>query len=458
MDRFDVVVVGARCAGSPLALMLARMGLRVCVVDRGRFPSETLSTHVIQPCGVAILERLGLLDAIITAGAVALTRFTLVAEDARVDADLDAEVERYGAPGLCVRRVTMDNLLVQGAAAAGAEVRTQTRVTGLLHRNGRMAGVQTEHGPVHADLVVGADGRRSTVAGLLGLRDYHVVPARRLFAWAYFEGVADTEPRLRLGRLGDLAFLSSPTDGGLYMAGVCPSLRAKRGFLAERERSFMTGLQVWPELADLIAGATRLGPIRVMGHWHGFLRQAAGPGWALLGDAGHFKDPTPAQGIADALRHAERLAAVIEAGLAGVLDLDQELHRWWIWRDQDVREMHWFASDLGAAGRSGPLRVQVIRDIARDHDATEKLLRVLNHDLRPSELFTARRIGTAASRVVRNQPRQLPLMLREAALGLRHELRRVRARANSNARAGATRLPSSGAGLTSAGSWARLSY
>src|SRR5438128_8329455 len=106
-ELFDVAIVGARCAGSPIAAKLAGRGLRVCVLDRARFPSETLSTHVIQPCGVVILKRLGLLAATIAAGAVPLTRFTLVAEDARIDAELDGEVESYGAPGLCVRRVTM---------------------------------------------------------------------------------------------------------------------------------------------------------------------------------------------------------------------------------------------------------------------------------------------------------------------------------------------------------------
>src|SRR5436190_6023962 len=424
MGRFDVVVVGARCAGSPLAAMLAKRGLNVCLLDRARFPSETLSTHVIQPCGVAMLERLGVLEEIFAAGAAPLTRFTLVAEDARIDAELDGEVERWGVPGLCVRRVTMDHLLVQAAAAAGADVRTGVNVTGVLREGDRAAGVRTELGEVHADLVVGADGRRSTVARLLEASEYHVVPAGRLFAWAYFEGVTDAEPRLRLGRLGDLAFLASPADGGLYMAGVCPPLRARRAFLAQRERSFTAGLQAWPELADLLAGARRVGPIRVMGNWHGFLRRAAGPGWALVGDAGHFKDPTPAQGISDALRHAECLAGVIEAGLGGAASLDNELERWWRWRDHDVYEMHWFATDLGASGRSGPLRVQVIRDIAAAAEATRGLLRVLNHEIRPAELFTPRRLGVAAARVARERPRQVPLLLREAAMGLRDRLSR----------------------------------
>jgi menaquinone-9 beta-reductase len=146
-----------------------------------------------------------------------------------------------------------------------------------------VVGVETERGRLRARLVVGADGRRSTVAALVGAGEYHVAPPRRMFAWAYFEGVADSEGRLRLGRLGDLAFLASPTDSGLYMAGVCPPLGVKDAFLADRERSFVAGLGAWPEVADLLAGATRIGAIRVMANWHGYFREAVGPGWALLG-------------------------------------------------------------------------------------------------------------------------------------------------------------------------------
>jgi 2-polyprenyl-6-methoxyphenol hydroxylase-like FAD-dependent oxidoreductase len=423
-QQFDVAIVGARCAGSPLAAMLASRGLRVCVLDRSQFPSDTLSTHVIQPCGVAILRRLGVLDAVLAAGAVPLTRFTLLTEDARIDAELDAQVKAFGAPGLCVRRVTLDHLLVQAAAAAGADVRTGSGVTSLLQEDGLVTGVETENGPVRARLVVGADGRRSSVASLVGAAEYHVAPPGRLFAWAYFEGVTNTEARLRLGRLGDLAFLASPTDSGLYLAGACPALRAKATFLADRERSFMAGLGVWPELADLLAGATRVGPIRVMGHWHGYFRKAVGRGWALLGDAGHFKDPTPAQGISDALRQAEHLADAVEAGLGGAVSIDEELGRWWRWRDQDAYEMHWFAADLGAAGPSGPLHVQIIRDIAGDHEATENLLRVLNHDLRPSQLFRPGRLGKAAARAARDRPDQIPVMMKEVAVALRDQVRR----------------------------------
>src|SRR5438105_4580410 len=165
-EHFDVAIVGARCAGSRLAAMLARRGLRVCLIDRARFPSESLSTHVIQPCGVALLERLGVLEAILAAGAARLTRFTLVSVDARIDAELDRDAHEYGAPGLCIRRVTLDELLVNAARSAGADVRTGVRATSLIEDEGRIVGLETDRGPLTAHVVVGADGRRSTVAAL----------------------------------------------------------------------------------------------------------------------------------------------------------------------------------------------------------------------------------------------------------------------------------------------------
>ena len=424
-ENFDVVIVGARCAGSPLATMLARRGLRVCLLDKAEFPSETLSTHVIQPSGVAILDRLGMLDAVLAAGAVSLTHFTFAASDARIDATIDAEA--LGAPSLCIRRISLDHLLVEAAASAGAEVRTGNRAKALLWDDGRVVGVETERGPLRARLVIGADGCRSTVAGLVGAAEYHVSPPSRMFAWAYFEGAAEVEGRLRLGSLGGLNYVASPTDAGLFMAAVCPPLDSKDAFLADRERSFMAGLAGWPELADLVAGANRVGSIRVMTKWHGYFREAAGPGWALLGDAGHFKDPSPAQGISDALRQAGRLADAVEAGLGGAAGIDATLRRWWRWRDEDGYAMHWFAADMGAIG-SSPLATQFSRDMAGDEEAIEQLLRVINHESPPSQLFTPRRLGRAAVRAVRRHPDQIPAMAREVATELRNEVRRSRQR------------------------------
>jgi 2-polyprenyl-6-methoxyphenol hydroxylase-like FAD-dependent oxidoreductase len=426
VENFDVVVVGGRCAGSSLAIRLARRGMRVCVLDRARFPSETPSTHVIQPCGVRILAELGVLDQALAAGAVPIDRFTLVNEDVRIDAV--AEPQEFGAPGLCLRRLTLDALLVRAAAAAGAEVRTGCRVRALITAGGRVVGVSSDRGPVHARLVVGADGRHSTVASRVRAVEYHVTPAGRMPAWAYYEGVDDTEGRLRLARRGELAFLASPTDGGLYLAGVAPAVGRREEFARDRDRQFTQGLATWPELADLLAGARRVGPIRLMTDWHGYFRQSAGPGWVLVGDAGHFKDFTPAQGISDALRQARQLAPGIERGLGATGSIDTEMLRWWQWRDGDAYEMYWFANDLGAPGRSSPLITRVLRDIAASRDATMALLRVLNHDQPPAQLLTPGRLAASALRALRDRPDQVPATLTEIAAVIRDEVRRARRR------------------------------
>jgi flavin-dependent dehydrogenase len=422
VEQYDVVVVGARCAGSPLATMLARRGLRVCLLDRARFPSETPSTHVIQPCGVQILERLGVLERIVMAGAVPIDRLTLVNDAVRIEATVEQ-------PGVCVRRVTLDALLVEAACEAGADVRTASRVTGLISVDGRVTGVETDTGPVRARLVVGADGRHSTVASCVGAVEYHVSPAGRMPAWAYFEGVDDREGRLRLGRVGELAFLASPTDGDLYMAGMTTGVANQAQFHADRDANFTAGIRAWPELADVLAGGRRVGPIRVMTNWHGYFRQAAGPGWVLVGDAGHFKDFTPAQGISDALRQAERLAQAIEDGL-GTSGLDAAMHRWWRWRDDDAYEMHWFATDMGAPGLASPLITRVLRDISVDAEATRTLLRVLNHEVRPSQLFTTPRLARAAARALRDRPDRMVATLKEIATAARDQVRRARRRRN----------------------------
>ena len=422
MDQHDVVIVGARCAGSPLATMLANAGVDVCVVDQARFPSDTLSTHIIQAHGSAFLERLGLRDALLDVGSTEIEQFTLINDDVRVD----------GTPGpgdlppLCVRRVTLDEVLVNAAEAAGAEVRTRTRVTGLLRDGDRVVGVETGDGPIRARLVVGADGMRSNVAEWVGAHEYHVVPGGRMMGVAYFEGVSDTSGHLRIGRVGDNAFIAAPADGGQYMVGVGISLSETAAFTADRDASFDRGLRAWPELADLIAGSTRVGPIKMITEWHSFFREAAGPGWALLGDAGHFKDFTPGQGISDAFRQADHLAPGIVAGLQG--DLDAELRRWWAWRDDDAWDMYWFAADLGSAGGSTPLETRVLRNLSRRPDGPHGLFTVFDHQVPPSQVFTKPRLLFASLQALFDRPGQIGPTLREIVTAAGEERRRERLR------------------------------
>ena len=406
--------------------MLARRGLSVCLVDRAQFPSETPSTHIIQPCGVQVLEQLGVLDDVWAAGAVPLDRMTMVIDDdVRIEATVDRAIET--PRGLCVRRVTLDVLLVDAAAAAGADVRTGLRVTNLITEDGRITGLDTAAGPIQGQLVVGADGRHSTVATLAGAREYHVAPPGKMFAWAYFEHVRDREGHARLGRRGDLAFLAGPTDGDLYMAAIAIDMAKQAEFHANRDANFTAGIRAWPELADVIGDGRRVGPIRVLTNWHGYFREAAGPGWVLVGDAGHFKDPSPGQGIGDAFRQARRLAHSIEDGL-GNTSPDEAMQRWWQWRDDDAYEMHWLAHDFGSPGASTPLNTRLMKDVAADPNATQMLLGVLNHEVRPSQLFTTRRVTRAAARALRDRPDRLIATLKEIVSAGKREAHRSRQR------------------------------
>lgn len=288
-----MIVVGARCAGSPLAMMLSQAGLKVCLVDRAGFPSDTPSTHGIQPSGVKILDRLGVLERILEA-APAIDDGVLAFDGVR--AEFAGITESVGAPMVNIRRVTLDAILLDAAVAAGVEARTGTTVTGLVGSAGRVVGVETTGGTLRAPLVVGADGARSTVARLVGAREYHRTAPRRIFLWSYLEGVDPAERRVWLGNIGGDGFLASPTDAGLFLAAIVVPVERRAELRGNRQAGLEEGLSRWPELAERIAGARQVGPVRMMSRWHGYFRQSAGPGWVLVGDAGHFKDPTRGRG------------------------------------------------------------------------------------------------------------------------------------------------------------------
>jgi 2-polyprenyl-6-methoxyphenol hydroxylase-like FAD-dependent oxidoreductase len=218
-----------------------------------------------------------------------------------------------------------------------------------------------------------------------------------------------------------------PTDAGLYMAGVAPPVEQRRAYLADTDASLARGLQRVGEVAEFVGPARRVGRVRVMARWHGYFREAAGPGWVLVGDAGHFKDPTPAQGISDALRQGERLAGAVELGLAAG-GLRHQLDEWWRWRDQDAWEMHWLATDMGAAGNNPGIVTEVMRDLASKPDGQERFLRVLNHDLRPSKVFGPAAGLRALARAGTTSPTRLPRLLRETGTLAGEEIRRQRLR------------------------------
>jgi 2-polyprenyl-6-methoxyphenol hydroxylase-like FAD-dependent oxidoreductase len=319
-NEYDVVVVGARVAGAAVAMLLAQRGLSVLCVDKGVAGSDTLSTHALMRGGVLQLARWGLLDELRSQGTpdVETTTFHYGSETIRL-----AIPERQGVRALMApRRYLLDAVLVEAARRAGAEVRHGVRLEELSYApDGAVNGVflHTRQGPrrVGADLVIGADGGRSKVAALVGARTIHRGRHASASIYAYVEGLPDDGYHWYYNHGGAAGAI--PTNGGhCVFAGLPPARYQAES--RDVERCFQQVLrEVSPELADGVAQARRTEPFRRFPGVAGYLRQAWGPGWALVGDAGYFKDPLTAHGMTDALRDAELLARAAAVGTRSAL-------------------------------------------------------------------------------------------------------------------------------------------
>jgi 2-polyprenyl-6-methoxyphenol hydroxylase-like FAD-dependent oxidoreductase len=309
----DAVVVGARVAGAATAMLLARRGLDVVVVEQGAPAADMLSTHALMRCGVVQLARWGLLDGVIAAGTppVRQSRFTFA--DQRIDLAIKAShgIDALYAP----RRTVLDPLVAGAARRAGADVRYRTKVTELHHRSGRVRGVRTwSNGrceDVLADLVIGADGVHSTVARLVRAEVEHRGDYAMAVTYGYWSGldVCGYEWIFR----PDACAGAIPTNHGqtCVFASASPE-RIGRGGIDVIEQTIGAGD---PDLARRLTEASAPAGTRTWPGRQGYLRRAHGPGWALVGDAGYYKDPISAHGLTDALRDAELLAdAVVQGG------------------------------------------------------------------------------------------------------------------------------------------------
>lgn len=400
METFDVVIVGARCAGAPLAVMLARKGLSVCVVDKARFPSETPSTSAFQSNGIDVLRRIGVLDNVLAADPYTIEHATITSTNRTFGVVVDPA--EYGR-SLGMRRLTMDKILLDAAVEAGAEVRTGCPVDHVILDNGRAVGVATREGQIRARVVVGADGRASTVAASVGAAEYCTRPAGRLPTWAFYEGV-DSAAGFYFGTVsrgpgrGSAAYLGLPLDGCFLVSVNVPMDRGAE-FLADRYRNFDTELARFPELAEAVRGATRIGPLRVLQKWHNYFRTSAGPGWVLVGDAGHFKDYSLGQGQSDAFRQAERLADHIERGLTHDT-VDAETLRWWRWRDRDAWQMYLANCFLGEPYLPNACADALFGLGAHDPGIAQRFARVFNKGVAPLRILTARQLAGLLPRLV----------------------------------------------------------
>ena len=319
VGKYDVVIVGARSAGASTALLLARAGARVLVVDKGGYGTDTLSTHALMRGGVLQLTRWGVLPAIVSAGTppVRSTTFSYIEQDVTVPIEPRFGVSALYAP----RRALLDRLLVDAASDSGAEFAYGVRVDDLrMDDDGRVCGlVAGRLGQIETDFIVGADGLYSQIARLVGaasvLEGQHAGGVLYSY-WQQFP-VDEFYWRFRPG----IAMGVIPTnDDACCIFVAIPSQRFRREVGGDVEAAYNRFLrEVAPDFEAKFSEARRVDRIRGFGGHRGFIRTSSGPGWALVGDASYFKDPITAHGITDALRDAELLARAIINDVSTVL-------------------------------------------------------------------------------------------------------------------------------------------
>lgn len=320
---YDVIVVGARCAGSSIATLLGRFGHRVLLLDRDTFPSDMeMSTHLVHQRGVACLNHWGLRDRLVD---------TMSPPIAHYDIDLGPVVLSGCPPAVdgeafafAPRRILLDDLLLRVAVEGGAEFREGCLVDGLLFEDDGVVGVtgKTSQGTSFSEsgrLVIGADGPSSRVASLVGAEEYNAKPALQGTAWIYWDGRLTDRVELYLGPFE--AIYAIPTSKSCTIVGANWSMDKFRTARAQIEASYLELLgRLAPHLADRAASTRRADDRVRLGSTRNFFRKAHGPGWVLLGDAHYTKDPCTAQGITDAFCDAQALAEAIHKGFSGERD------------------------------------------------------------------------------------------------------------------------------------------
>jgi 2-polyprenyl-6-methoxyphenol hydroxylase-like FAD-dependent oxidoreductase len=361
--RHDVVVVGARAAGAATALLLARRGHDVVLVERDFLPSDTLSTHQVARPGVVQLRRWGLLDAVLSSGAPAIRQITFSAAGGSVTRAVkhSAGVDLLVAP----RRYVLDTLVAQAAAGAGADLRLGVTVDGVRFDDaGRAVGVyghDHEGAPVDllARFVIGADGLGSRVARAVGAEVIEDRGAPGATQYAYYTGPSWHGIELIVSERALTGVF--PTHHGqacIWICGPTADAHDARHKAASREDAFTAYLhRSAPELAARLRTGRRLSPVTGMLRAPNHLRQAHGPGWALVGDAGYHRDPVTGHGLSDAYRDAELLATALNQALSGDLDPDTALAGYQHHRDRALRRVF----DLTVALAGYPPAAEFIR-------------------------------------------------------------------------------------------------
>lgn len=310
---YDAIIIGARCAGAPTGMLLAQKGHRVLVIDRARFPSDTISTHYITADGTARLAEWGLLDRVIATGVQPYNGLARSMQGVTIPAAPGDPV------GIAPRRTELDKVLVDAAVEAGVELWQGTSVGGLITEDGTVTGIRGQRDgqafEERARVVIGADGRESFVARAVGAEEYNEATGHTAGYYSYFRNWAHNGPEFHLG--GGVAHFAFPTNHGEVCVAVEMVAERFKSFREDVEQNYIRSLEAFEPFAARLKGAEKTSKVFGLAPHKSFYRKPFGQGWALVGDAGYYRDPLLGQGINDAFRDAEGLACALDDVFAG---------------------------------------------------------------------------------------------------------------------------------------------
>jgi 2-polyprenyl-6-methoxyphenol hydroxylase-like FAD-dependent oxidoreductase len=395
-ESHDAIVVGARCAGSPTAMLLARKGYRVLLLDKATFPSDTMSTHHVHPPGVAALDRWGLLERLEATGCPPVERYSFDFGPVTVSGS-PRPIDGI-AHGYCSRRTVLDKLLVDAAVEAGAELREGFTVDEIVASDGTVSGIRghakggaevTEH----AKVVIGADGKHSLVAKTVKPEEYNERRSHLAMYYAYWSdlpvGGFDTFIRAEHRR----GWAAIPTHDDLTVLPFgwpVEEFKANRGDI---EGNFFAAMDFAPEFAEKVRAAKRESKFIGSADLPGYFRKPFGPGWALLGDAAYHKNPITAMGINDAFRDAELVAGALDGAFSGRRSFEEGMTDYQQTRDREAGPVYEFTDDFAQLQPPPPELQQLIGAMHGNQEAMNGFVSVQASTLPAPEFFAPENVG-----------------------------------------------------------------
>jgi flavin-dependent dehydrogenase len=408
---YDTIIVGARCAGSALGMLLAREGAKVLIVDRGAFPGDIPHGHFVHRSGPRRLRDWGLLDRVATATPPIRSATTYFGDFPLRSTDLveDGLPWAYGP-----RRSTLDQILLDAAIEAGAEVRTQFNVDQYLSEEGRITGIRGRARDgrsveERATITVGADGRNSRLASTVGAPSYNEVPPLLCYYFSYWSGVRADDFELHVLPEQRRGIFVHRTEDDLFAVFVGAPMSALPEIRGDIEGAFLGALDAAPGLGERVRAGTREERFYGATDLPNFYRKPFGPGWALVGDAGLHKDPWMALGISDAFRHAEFLAEGISSHLSGKESLEAALALY-EWRRNEASGADYQENVALARFDPIPPEVLMIRAAVKDNPVeSTRFMKARMQMIEPASFFNPEhlaqlRAGLPGKGIVEVQP------------------------------------------------------